>query len=202
MKAATLASVVLLGGLLIATETSAQQGQGQAPNQGSIVAVIDVAKVFDNHSGFKSKMDAIREEVKQFEDDMKRQRDAILEEAARLNQLQAGSPDYKQLEATLAKREADLQIQAGQKRKDVLDREAAIYLQTYGEVVDRVTQLAEYNNIALVIRYDSSEIDPTDRGSVIKGVNRNVVYNAGWDLTEPVIKMVNPQQANQGNGIR
>ena len=147
-------------------------------------------------------MEAIREEVKQFEDELTRERNAILEEANRLNQFQPGSAEYKQLEATLAKREADLQIEAGQKRKDVLDREASIYLETYREVVEKVTQIAEYNKIALVIRYDSSEIDAANRGSVIKGVNRNVVYNAGWDLTEPVIKMVNPQQANQGNGIR
>ncbi len=192
MKAAILATVVALTLLFPASSLVAQQGQTPP----SRVAVIDIAMVFEKHTGFNARMESIKQEVKNFEDELTVKRDSIMERAAALQQKNAGSPDFKELEAQLAKEEADLQIRAAQKRKEVLDKEAAIYLETYNEVVDAVRRISEYNGITLVLRFDKSEIDPTDRASVIKGVNRNVVFHRGDDLTEMVVEMVTPRAAN------
>ena len=38
---------------------------------------------------------------------------------------------------------------------------------------------AESNRIGLVLRFSSEEIDPTNRQSVMQGVNQPIVYNQG-----------------------
>lgn len=189
---ALMATVVSLG--MLAGVASAQDGQG------SVVAVIDIGKVFENHGRFNQRMEAIKKEVADYEALMEQKRNDFLERAKVLNTLNPSSPDYKQKEAQFAKEKAEMEIEAGQKRMEVLDSEAQVYLETYNEVVQAVSALAESNNISLVIRYDSTQIDPQDRGSVIKGVNRNVVLNRGYDLTEYVVTMVNDQRAAQGQG--
>ena len=102
-----------------------------------------------------------------------------------------GQPEFKTEEAALARKEADLQIEANQKRADILKQEAEIYYQTYNQVVQTVAKLSGTYGISLVIRYDSGPIDQTDRPSVIKGVNRNVVFQRDLDLTSLVLAELN-----------
>ena len=45
--------------------------------------------------------------------------------------------------------------------------------------------------ISMVLRFDSSPIDRENRGDVIKGVNRAVVYHNNLDLTDHVIQALN-----------
>ena len=79
----------------------------------------------------------------------------------------------------------------GASLKDILKQEAEIYYQTYNQVVQTVAKLSGTYGISLVIRYDSGPIDQTDRPSVIKGVNRNVVFQRDLDLTSLVLAELN-----------
>ena len=171
--------ICLFIGMTVSLPATPAQAQATARPPATHQAVIDIGYIFKNHAQFKSQMDKMRDEVMAAENGLKAERDRINGLVEQLKGFNPGTPEFKKLEAEVAKAQGEFNVEAQLQKKDFMDREAAIYLQTYSEVVDRVTQLAEYNNIALVIRYDSSEIDPTDRGSVIKGVNRNVVYNAG-----------------------
>ena len=65
-----------------------------------------------------------------------------------------------------------------------------------------VSSVAASNGISLVIRFDSEDIDPTNRGEVIKGVNRAVVYHRQLDLTRMVSSAMNGQQAQAPTGTQ
>ena len=178
-------SLIAVGLLaLFASVGTAQDGQS------GIVAVLDVAKVFKEHAGFNSRMESIKKEIEAFEEDFRQRREQLQNEVRTLQGL-VGKPEYKTEEAALARKEADLQIEANQKRAEILTREAKIYFDTYNEVVGVVGEMATSYGITLVIRYDSSEIDQTDRASVIKGVNRNVIFQRDLDLTPLVLQKVN-----------
>lgn len=169
----------------------------QANSAGSIVAVLDVGKVFRDHVGFNQRMEDIKKEIQAFEADINRQRQGLSNESKALQQYKAGSPEYKQLETTLAQKTSDLQLRMQLKRKELLEREAQLYYQTYQQIVAAVARIAEQNKISLVVRYDSDEIDPTDRMKVLKGVNRFVVVQQKLDLTGLVLQQVNPAQARR-----
>ena len=176
--------------LLVSLGTVANGQQAQEQGQGGIVAVLDVAKVFKEHAQFNASMEAIKKEIEVFEEDFRGKRESLQNQIRALQSLQ-GQPEFKTEEAALARKEADLQIEANQKRAEILSKEAEIYYSTYNEVVATVARLSGSYGITLVIRYDSGAIDQTDRASVIKGVNRSVVFQRDLDLTTLVLQELN-----------
>lgn len=176
--------------LLVSLGTVANGQQAQGQGQAGIVAVLDVAKVFKEHAQFNASMEAIKKEIEVFEEEFRGKRESLQNQVRALQNL-VGQPEFKTEEAALARKEADLQIEANQKRAEILTKEAEIYYSTYNEVVATVARLSGGYGISLVIRYDSGAIDQTDRASVIKGVNRSVVFQRDLDLTALVLQELN-----------
>jgi Skp family chaperone for outer membrane proteins len=189
---ATLACLVVLAGTLQAQETSS-----------GMVAVLDVAKVFEDNIVFNQRMEAIKTEAEQFKAKMEAEQETIRREAERLNEYTPDSTEFKQLESQLEQRTATLRTTARQTNTAMLNREAKIYYDTYTQMQEILATVAGEYNITLIIRFDSGAIDATNRGEVVKGVNRNVVFQKNLDLTNMVIeRMGSVSSAGVGGQIR
>lgn len=175
-------TAAVLGGFLAASPAHAQ---------GTNVAVVDISQIFQQHQGFRADLDAIKAEIKAYEDGLKGDRDSIQTKSEQLKLLKPGSPDYRRLEETLAKQSAGLQVQMGLKRKEFLEREAKVYYKAYLEVQGVIREFSERHAIGLVLRYSSQEIDPQQRESVLSGINRAVVYQDRIDVTGDILAMLN-----------
>ncbi len=177
---------------LIPTAVSAQQ-------EGGIVVVLDMNVVFESHGGFKSKMEKIKGEVVGYEEQLKGKGNALRSELETLNATyKAGSPEHQAGEASLAERDAKLGIQATQKRKQVADQQAQVYYDSYQEILASVRKVASQYNVSLVIRYDSRDINREDRNEVIRGINRNVIFQRDLDITDLVLADLGYQRAVAG----
>ncbi len=171
-------------------------------SNGGIVAVLDVAKVFEANKIFIDRMDAIKIEAENFKALMERQQAALQEKAEPLKTYNPGTPEFNALQAQLEQETATLRTNAQQTNTELLNREAKIYHETYLKMQQTVAQLAQEYNITLIIRFDSNPIDPTNRAEVIKGVNRNIVYQKDLDLTSMVIdKLAAASTASAGGNL-
>ena len=132
-------------------------------------------------------MEAIKAEATKFKSQMEEEQLAIQQEAEGLKSLNQGSPEFNALQAELEQKTATLRTKAQQTNTALLNKEAQIYYDTYQQMQTTVADLASKYNITLIIRWDSKPIDPTKRDEVIKGVNRNIVYQKDLDLTSLVI---------------
>lgn len=179
---------------LTASSTMAQE----RPTPG-IVAVLDVANVFQSNREFDEKMKLIRQEAEQLKNTVQSQQEQIRLDAQPLQGMQPNSPQAKQLELELEQRQASLRAQARQSEADLLIREAAAYYDTYQKMLSVVTVVAQENGISMVLRFDGSSIDPQNRGDVIKGVNRAVVFHQNLDLTNLVLERMGPRVATANN---
>lgn len=175
--------------LLFVANVQAQQKSGPS------VAVVDVAKVFKNHAGFKQKLDAMKEELKTFQSTTTNQLKALQERARQLsNQFKPGTAAYKRAEADIATSESDIRVKAKLKQKELLEREARLYYDTYQEIRGIISQLATHYGISMVLRFDSEEIDPQDLSKMQGVLNRFVIVaQPNVDLTGAVLRQVNPQ---------
>lgn len=167
-----------------------------------IVAVLDVAKVFKENRGFESRMQSIKSTADQLKASIQQKQEAIKQEAGGLKNYEIGSPERNQMEAALEQKQAALRTEARQAEMDLLTKEAKIYYETYQQMQGVLTSLSSEFGISLVLRFDGEEIDPTNRGEVIKGVNRAIVYQQGLDLTSMVIKKMGSDQAAAGGATR
>jgi Skp family chaperone for outer membrane proteins len=138
--------------IVAAIALSHQPAQAQAPapaaaparpaSPSAHVAVIDVGYVFKNHARFKQAMDKMKDEVMAAENGLKAERDRINGLMEQLKGFNVGTPEYKKLEAEIAKGQGDFNVNAQLQKKDFMDREAKVYLQVYTEVEKAVAQLA------------------------------------------------------------
>jgi Skp family chaperone for outer membrane proteins len=159
------------------------------------VAVLDVAKVFKDNQQFSAKMASIKAEADGLKATIQQKQEAIKVEAQGLGGYEVGSPERNQMEATLEQKQTSLRTEARQAEANLLNREAQVYYETYEQMKSIVSSIATQNGISLVLRFDSNPIDANNRAEVIKGVNRSVIFHRRLDLTNMVIKQMNPANA-------
>ena len=184
---------------IIAAGVNAQGGGSPG-----LVTVLDVAKVFENHPVFKAKMDSLKTEVQAFQQKVRAQVTDLTKKRQQLTQqYKIGTSEFKKEEEQLAREEAELKVKTGQTERDYMDKEARLYYETYVEVQNIVANFSRANNISLVLRFDSNDIDKTNRAAVSQGVNRFIVYQEKLDLTQLIINEVAKKSAQasiQGTG--
>jgi len=179
----------------VAGSTAVAQEEG---GSAGLVAVLDVARVFKENPEFAKAMEGVRGEAEALKRQITQQQEAIKAEAQQLGQYEPGSAERNQMEATLEQKQTALRTQARQAEADLLKREASIYFATYEKMQSVVGEIAGQHGISLVLRFDSQEIDPTNRAEVIKGVNRAIVFHRRSDLTSLVIGNMGSASANAG----
>jgi Skp family chaperone for outer membrane proteins len=168
------------------------QPQAAAAGPASHVAVIDVGYIFKNHVRFKAAMDRMKDEVMAAENGLKAERDRINGLMEQIKGFNVGTPEYKKLEADIAKAQGDFNVNAQLQKKDFMDREAKVYLQVYTEVEKAVEQFAREHRIAIVHRFDGEPLDSSDRNQILRGITKPIVYlEPGIDITPDVLKMLN-----------
>ena len=171
------------------------QPRGNAPTAavpaGTRVAVIDINFIFKNHQRFKQTMDDIKKEIESFEVYLREERNKVTAKTTQLQGLPAGSPQYKQLEEQIATTHTSLGLETGRKRKEILEREAKVYYNSYKEIERSVAKFADQYGIGLVMRFNSEPMDATKRESVLQGINRAVVFQRSLNITNAIIDGLN-----------
>ena len=180
-----------VGGLLVASLLSST-ARAQSPTSVSqptstLVALVDLQEVFDSHLSFKAKREELQEQLRAADRDLAAKRKQIDERSLELRELNPSSSDYMKREKQLAQQMADLQVQAHQTKKQFMQREALHYFAAYNEIVSAVSQVADQYGIALVLRFDSAAIDPSQPSAVAHGMSRTVVVQRNLDITQPVV---------------
>jgi len=149
-------------------------------------------------------LDDIKGEIEKYDNEIRVKRQNLQKQAEGLRELKTSSIEYRQLESRIANEEADLKVEMSLKRRDILLREAEIYYDAYQEVVQHVSEFAGRYNIGLVLAFDSTKIDSSKRESVLKGVNRVVVYQRQLNITTNILERLNsgvpPRNANRQGG--
>jgi Skp family chaperone for outer membrane proteins len=167
---------------------------------GTNVAVLDINEVFEKNIKFKAAMDEIRDDIKGYEASVVEKRKQASAMNEKLAEYQPGSQEYKSLETQLAQMAADMQVDMAMKKREFMEREAKLYYSAYMDTLQQVGDFASRYNISLVLRFNGEEIDPKERGSVLQGVNRAVVYQRNLNITDQIVQELNrgsaPRNAN------
>lgn len=166
---------------------SANPGHGAMP-----VALIDIGYIFKNNIRFKNAMDVLGKDIRATEDVLNKERMVIQKMMERLKDYKPSTPDFKHLEEDIAQKQADFQVKAQIQKREFQEREAALYFKTIQEINDAVKLYAESNQIGLVMKFNGDPIDSADRESVMRELNKPVMYyNRGIDITPFILTELN-----------
>ncbi len=145
----------------------------------------------ENNNKFKANLESIQTEIDAFDDTLDKKREEVKTKVEELRGYKAGSAAYSSLEQEIAQIQSDVSVQMQIKRKSVLMKEAQVFYDSYNEVLSHIKTFSERNGISLVLNFDSKPIDPASRESVLKGVNKDIVYQRSLNITSYIIKSIN-----------
>ena len=187
-------AAILMVAVLTASATSAQQGaqQGSQPQAPTGIALLDVSRVFKEHTRFNAEMNGMKAEVQAAEASMKRKADDLQQRVEQLKELAPGSPDYKQLEEYVANERAKMQVNVQLQRKEFLQKEAKIYHMVYREVQQEVEYFASRYGISAVLRFSNDRANVEQPDEVLRDINKSVVWFAPHlDITNDILRALN-----------
>jgi Skp family chaperone for outer membrane proteins len=179
------------------------QAPASQPTTGPRLALLDVSRIFKNHQRFKGMMEDMKADVERAEAQVKSERDAISQLADRLQEFHKGTPEYKQMEEDLAKRQAELAVRVNLQKNEFLQREAKIYNSVYQEIWQATDYFCKQNRIDMVLRFNSDQVDVDRPDSVLAFINKPVVwYDRGLDITDAILQDLNRTAINPGPASR
>jgi Skp family chaperone for outer membrane proteins len=190
---ATVVAVLLT--IYAVADAQAQRGAAGPPPQ---VAVVDVSYVFKHHTRFQGQMEAMKKDVEQTEETLKKERDRITKLMEKMKDYKPGTPDYNKLEEDITHMQADFNARAALQKKEILERESKVYMGVYREVSDAVKYYAERNGIAMVLRFNGDPVDPNNRESILREINKPIVFQRDVDITPIILDDLNRNAAGGG----
>jgi Skp family chaperone for outer membrane proteins len=189
---ATIAFVTLAVAALVPATVFAQQA-ASAPT-GHRIAVIDVGYIFKNLPEIKAQISKVEADLKKDEAELKQKREALKQAVEQLKTLKIGTADYAKQEEYVANLESKLRLNRSRKQNQLRGVEAKIYFDNYQRIAAAVKAIATHNNIKLVLRFNSEDMDLEQNDSVARGVMKNVVYqDSTINITDTVIKYLERQ---------
>jgi outer membrane protein len=159
--------------------------------RGTTVAVIDIKHIFENYIPFKNAMDDIKKDYDAFETQVRGLEANLRKDIERLKGMPPGTNEYKALEQQVATTRTQVQLDINNRQKERVEEEAKVYHRANQELVAAVQQFAHRYGIDLVLQYSSAEIDPSKPDTVIRGLNRMVVYHNGLQITDQILQELN-----------
>lgn len=190
---AAIAFVTLAVFSLAPATGSAQQAES-THQPGHRVAVIDVGYIFKNLPAIKAQVSKVQGDIKKHEAELKQKRDTLKQSVAQLKTLKVGTAEYARQEEHVAKLDCKLRLDTRHRHHELGDAEAKIYYDNYQRITAAVKAIATHNNIKLVLRFNSKDMDLEQRDSVARGVMRNVVYHdSTMNITNTVMRYLEQQ---------
>jgi len=176
------------------TQPPGSAARGVAPMQqaGDKLAVIDINYIFKNHDRFKQMAKDWKGDVQRAEAEMKAQNSGIANGVEELKRWEPGSAEFKNLEESIAQKRADLQVKMQIKKKNLMLREAKMYLEVYNEIREQVAYFSRQNGITLVLRFSSGQVNSEDPRQIQTALLKPVVFQDRIDITQSILNRLNP----------
>jgi Skp family chaperone for outer membrane proteins len=182
--------VAALVAILAANSAVAQKSAAPAGPSGG-TAVVDISYIFKYHGRFKQGMEGLKSSVEAAEAEFKKEKKAIEADMEKVQQFKPGSAEYKRGEEDIARKQSEFQVKVSLKKKELAERESKIYFNVYQEVSDEVKYYADKNGISLVLRFNGDPVDVNNRESVLREINKPIVYQKGIDITPIILDALN-----------
>ncbi|MGI9515688.1 MAG: OmpH family outer membrane protein [Pirellulaceae bacterium] len=180
-QAAAILAIAFSFGCLVTTQAAAQ----------TPVCVVDVAQVFENHSGFKAQLENLKQQAEQYKLELQGRAQQLQAQSEELRNYKVGSPEYKQLETELATASANLEVERRNKTREFVEMEAKVHFETYLEVTQVIGNLCEQRGYRMALRFTSTQMDATDPASIMQTVNEYVIFHRPQvDITQDVIRTI------------
>lgn len=176
----------LLAVILSAVLAPALRGDDKLP-----VAVVNIDKLFNSYKQHADRLAPLRESAKEIDETVQVRQVELETTANKLRQTPPGTPEQLQLQAKLLKLQNDLKMFVDAERQKLQKREVGAIIASQKEFDEAIKKICKERGIKLVFRTYNPPDENQPLQEVVKGLNRDVIYQDGLDITDDVLKALN-----------
>jgi Skp family chaperone for outer membrane proteins len=177
--------------------TAAAQAQGQSASRPMVLAVVNLAQVFDR---LNEKADNAQE-LDRLTDQLNKEQSKRKDEIDRLTKnldltFKAGSPEYQAAQDDILQKAMQFQAQGQFAQQKLAMEERIRYVRLYTNVVKAVTEYAKATGIVMVFSADDADFTGArTREDVLNRIaTRKVIYaDPAYDITGKIIEKMNTE---------
>jgi hypothetical protein len=176
-----------------AAPPAAPQGAagGVAPSGRGVggIGIIDMKFLLGEYEKFGQQMQAIRGRIEAAEGEVRKEQEAMKKMGEQAREFDQNSPNFRQIEQDVMRRNSELQIRVNTQKRQFLDEETRVYYNTGKEVDDAVKVVANRFNLHIVFQCRIEEPNPNNRQEIAMGLTKFIVYNhPQMDITPYVLQ--------------
>ena len=179
----------------------AQNGGQPAQYAGTRVAVVSVARIFQNHARFKEQMNALKQRMQAASTEIQAKKNELMKLEEARNQFARGTPDYISRDDQLTSEKARLTVEFKKRDEAFMRENAQIYYNVYAEIMDATRYHCQQRGCDIAIRIDDMAFDPQRPETLQPILGKSVVWhNQALDLTDYVLADINRPAAGGNAG--
>ena len=126
------------------------------------MALVDMTKVFEKHNVFQQKIEEMRVQVVEAEENLKAAKTQLEQTKAATEKLPIGSIERQEAQTKIDLDTRTMELDVNAQKAKFMQQEAQIYLETYESVLAIISDYAEEQKIGLVLRFNDSPIERAD----------------------------------------
>ncbi|HLA85307.1 MAG TPA: OmpH family outer membrane protein [Thermoguttaceae bacterium] len=168
------------------------------PPMGAPVGLVDIGHILERSSRIKSEQEAMKARMKEVDNALMQEQDAIRKLQEQLREFNSGTNEYKQREAEIATRFSQLQVNAKLERKRFDEQRAQLLYKAYKEIEQEVQAVAAQRGFVMVLRFTGADVPQDNLEAVYMFAGKPVVwFNPGLNITDEVLQRLE-QRAGYG----
>jgi Skp family chaperone for outer membrane proteins len=161
------------------------------PKATKSVAVLDVARIFEEEAALKRQVDALQRDLDKAESYVKSRRSEYADLNASLQHHHPSTGEYRAIKQKMEKLDADLAIHINLQKRQFVDRQGVMYGEAFERIQSKAKTLCDDRRINLALRLIDNPFDRSDPKAIFANLNKTVIYHDGIDITDDVIQALN-----------
>lgn len=152
------------------------------------LAVVDLGLLFKKDVKFNEQMEAMRRGVEDAEEVATTMREALEVRKNKLPELVVGSDEYKKAKSLISIETSQLTAYEKEKKQEFMSRESLNYHECHQRIMKLIERHCEVYGTRCVLRFTREAIDANDPQSILKNINRSILYEKNIDITDAIIE--------------
>lgn len=168
---------------------------GQEPDKGPIVGLVDVQQIYRDHKPFVERIKEFSTEGEAAQKKIEGKNIAFGELVQKLKATEQGSKEFNDLQRKAQKLQSEIQESVNNERKQLATKELALNVEFHKAIRAAIDKVAREKGIKIVFNRTKHALESEKPEESLAAINQPVLFEDGLDITADVQKALEAEAA-------